>query len=104
MVVVSSGLESWYGSVSSIFCRCVDLQYSGFNACNFVAAKEAEAAGLLEGMMYWVKSLNFSKVEFELDAKEVVDEVKGDTVNVTEFGSIIVKWFLVVKETLGLFL
>ncbi|XVF62598.1 hypothetical protein PTKIN_Ptkin09bG0021300 [Pterospermum kingtungense] len=53
-----------------------------------LVVKEAEAACLLDAMR-WVRLLGNRSVEFESDAKCVVDALHSYVLDVTEFGSIL---------------
>ncbi|XVE53306.1 hypothetical protein DITRI_Ditri02bG0193500 [Diplodiscus trichospermus] len=47
--------------------------------------KEGEALGLLEAIT-WIRELEYNQVIFELDAKTIVEAVKANTEDVTEYG------------------
>ncbi|XVF43858.1 hypothetical protein PTKIN_Ptkin02bG0073800 [Pterospermum kingtungense] len=59
--------------------------------------KEMEAACLLNALL-WVQSLDQSMVEFEVDAKVVVEDLKNSYTDLTEFGSILVQCQLVLAS------
>ncbi|XVF80878.1 hypothetical protein PTKIN_Ptkin15bG0110800 [Pterospermum kingtungense] len=52
------------------------------------SAKECEALGLIEAIS-WVSSLGYKKVNFEVDAKMVVDACLSFAVDYAEFGSLV---------------
>ncbi|KAK6157301.1 hypothetical protein DH2020_011549 [Rehmannia glutinosa] len=64
-----------------VVCRTTCLQ-------GIPSVKEAEAMGLKEALS-WIKELQLNLVSFEVDAKGVADSIRGDDLDLSEFGSLI---------------
>ncbi|XVF47706.1 hypothetical protein PTKIN_Ptkin03bG0132300 [Pterospermum kingtungense] len=55
---------------------------------NVAPIKKMKAAYLLNAF-FWVQSLNYRMVEFEMDAKVVVEPLEKPSIDIIEFGSIL---------------